>query len=151
MQTETNSFSPFEHIDIHTLLPQQPPFVMVDKFLYYDDKCTICSFTIPEDHLFCEERIFKAEGLIENIAQTCAARLGFVNKYILHHSVQIGYIGAIRNFIVYNEPHVGETLTTTVNIEESIGGMTLASAKIHVNDQLMAETHIKIALAEQTI
>ena len=82
---QPNHFPPFKSIDIHTLLPQQPPFVMIDRLLHYDETRTVCSFTVPEDNLFCEAGVFKAAGLIENIAQSCAARLGFINKYILRH------------------------------------------------------------------
>ena len=62
----------------------------------------------------------------------------------------MGYIGAVRNLTIYREPRVGETLRTTVVIEESVMGMTLASARVEVADELIAETQIKIALAEQT-
>lgn len=150
-QMQPNHFPPFKSIDIHTLLPQQPPFVMIDCLLHYDETRTVCSFTVPEDNLFCEAGVFKAAGLIENIAQSCAARLGFINKYILRHSVQIGYIGAVRNLVISREPRVGETLITTVDVEESVMGMTLASAEIQVDGERIATTQIKIALAEQTI
>ena len=147
---ERNSIPPFENIDVLTLLPQQPPFVMVDRLLACDDTRTVCSFTPQRDNLFCEQGVLKAAGVIENIAQSCAARVGFVNKYILRQAVQVGYIGAVRNLTIYREPRVGETLRTTVVIEESVMGMTLASARVEAADELIAETQIKIALAEQT-
>ena len=82
------------------------------------------------------------------MAQTCAARLGFINKYILKCGVQVGYIGAIRNFTIHRRPRVGEVLVTTIHVEENVMGMTLATARIEVGGECMAETEIKIALAQ---
>ena len=65
--------------------------------------------------------------------------------------MQIGYIGAVRNLVISREPRIGETLITTVDVEESVMGMTLASAEIQVDGEQIATTQIKIALAEQTI
>ena len=70
-------------IDIHELLPQQEPFVMVDTLTFFDEKETSTTFTIREDNIFEEDGVLNACAIAENIAQTCAARLGYINKYIL--------------------------------------------------------------------
>lgn len=139
----------FDAIDVLDLLPQRPPFVMIDKLLYYDEKKTVCSFFVREENLFCNNGVLVAEGMMENIAQTCAARLGFINKYILKKGIQLGFIGAIRNFVVNREPNIGDTLITTVVVEESIMGMTLANATVEVNGETIVTSQIKIALAEE--
>lgn len=139
----------FDAIDVLDLLPQQPPFVMIDKLLYYDEKKTVCGFFVKEENLFCNNGVLVAEGMMENIAQTCAARLGFINKYILKKGIQLGFIGAIRNFVVNREPNIGDTLITTVVVEESIMGMTLANATVEVNGETIVTSQIKIALAEE--
>ena len=69
----------FEKIDILDLLPQRPPFVLIDRLVHFDEHRTVTRFTVPEGHLFCEEGCLQAAGLIENIAQTCAARMGYIN------------------------------------------------------------------------
>ena len=133
-------------IDIHTLLPQQEPFVMTDSLVYFDERLTTTETIIREDHIFTDEGLFSASGLIENIAQTCAARIGFVNKYILKKGIQIGFIGAIRNLEVFRLPKVGEMITTTVNVVEEIFGMTLATAQVTCGEETLVTTEIKIAL-----
>ena len=70
----------FEAIDIHELLPQQEPFVLVDRLLWFDDKTTTTTLTICADNLFVENRFLNNCALIENIAQTAAVRLGYYNK-----------------------------------------------------------------------
>ena len=84
-------------IDVHELLPQQEPFVMISRLTHFDKLRTVTETIISEDNIFVENGCFTASGLMENIAQTCAARIGYVNKYILKKGIQIGFIGAIRN------------------------------------------------------
>lgn len=143
------SFPPLESIDILSLLPQRPPFVLVDCLVHYDETSTICRFTVPKNHLLLEEDALSAAGLLENMAQTCAARLGFYNKYVLRERVCIGYIGAVRGFVVHKRPRVGEILSTSIHIEQEIMGITLASAQIKVGETLIAEATLKIALGDE--
>ena len=70
-------------IDIHQLLPQQEPFVMVSSLVHIDKVRTTTELVIDEDNLFVDNRRFSTEGVVENIAQTCAARIGYVNQYVL--------------------------------------------------------------------
>lgn len=71
-----------EEIDILDLIPQRPPFVLIDRLTAFDEARTETRFTVRTEHLMCESGRLQAAGLIENIAQTCAARLGYIN--LLH-------------------------------------------------------------------
>ena len=133
-------------IDIHELLPQQEPFVMIGHLVQLGDVRTVTETVICGDNIFVEDGCFSVSGMIENIAQTCAARIGFINKYVLKKDVQIGFIGAIRNFEVFDLPKVGHTITTIVDVREEVFGMTLASAQVKQGTQILAETEIKIAI-----
>ena len=136
-----------EQIDIHELLPQREPFVMVDKLVYFDEKTTTTSFLVREDNLFVENGRLNACALAENIAQTCAARLGYVNKYILKRGIQIGFIGAVKDMKVIDTPVVGDVLTTTIHVLEQIMGLTLVTAVIRIGDRVVTTAEMKIALA----
>ncbi|MBO6143849.1 MAG: pseudouridylate synthase [Prevotella sp.] len=136
-------------IDIHELLPQQEPFVMIDTLTFLDTTRTVTETTISEESIFTDNGRFSASGLIENIAQTCAARIGYVNKYILKKGIQIGFIGAIRDLHVFELPCVGQTIVTTINVQEEIFGMTLATADITCNGKTLVTTEIKIAIKEE--
>ena len=119
---------------------------MTGHLAYFDDRRTRTETTISADNIFVDDGLFSASGLIENIAQTCAARVGFVNKYIQKKGIQIGFIGAIRNLVVFRLPKVGETITTTVDVVEEVFGMTLAHAQITCGEDVLVTTDIKIAL-----
>ena len=110
--SHTSPFPPLDSIDILTLLPQQPPFVLVDRLVHYDEQSTICQFTLPTDHLMVEEGVLSEAGILENMAQTCAARLGFYNKYVLRERVRIGYIGAVRGVVERVSPTFGRRCTS---------------------------------------
>lgn len=138
-----------EQIDIHELLPQREPFVMVDKLVYFDEKTTTTSFLVREDNLFVENGRLNACALAENIAQTCAARLGYVNKYILKRGIQIGFIGAVKDMKVIDTPVVGDVLTTTIHVLEQIMGLTLVTAVIRIGDRVATTAEMKIALADE--
>ena len=83
---------------------------------------------------------------MENIAQTCAARVGFYNKYILHKDVQVGFIGAVRNYVINELAEVGSVITTKVDILEEVFGMTLATAEVSCKGKLIASAEIKLSV-----
>lgn len=137
-----------KRIDVHELLPQKEPFVMISKLVHFDMSNTKTETLISEENIFVDNGLFNASGLIENIAQTCAARIGYVNKYILKKGIQIGFIGSIRNLTIFELPKVGDVISTTVDVIEEVFGMTLASSRITLDGRTIVETEIKIAVRE---
>ena len=135
-------------IDIHELLPQQEPFVMISRLVRFDMVTTVTETDIVDGNIFVEDGHFSASGLIENIAQTCAARIGYVNKFILKKDIQIGFIGAVHNMEITGLPRVGDTITTTVEVQEEVFGMTLATATVTLGDRILVTTEMKIAIKE---
>ncbi len=137
------------NIDVQSLLPQKKPFVLVDKMTHFDMKCVVTETRISKVCIFVENDVMSLPGLIENIAQTCAARIGYVNKYILKQGIQIGFIGAIKNLESHGKAKVGDIVTTEVTIIEEIFGMVLAKADVKCDDRLLVSSEIKIALREE--
>ena len=133
------------------LLPQQSPFIMIDCLTKFDEKITETSFEVRDDNIFVENGKLNACALAENIAQTCAARLGYVNKYILKKDVQIGFIGAIKNLSVVETPSVGDILTTRIEVLQDIMGVTLVDAQIVCNNKVIVKAQMKIAIAEKNM
>lgn len=145
---EIPSEQALRQIDIHSLLPQQEPFVMVGSLVHFDKTLTVTETEIKGDNIFVDQGYFSASGLMENVAQTCAARIGYVNKYILRKGIQIGFIGAVRNFEVLGLPKVGDILTTRVEVKEEVFGMTLAEATVVCRNKVLVTTEMKIAVKE---
>lgn len=141
--------SPFDEIDIRGILPQRPPFDFVDRLVRYDDAETVTAFTVPAEHLLVEDGHLTAPGILENMAQSSAARIGYLCKYILHVPVRIGYIGAIRKFRVNRLPAAGETVQTTVVLREDVFGISLTDVTVRVGEEVIAEASLKTALGEK--
>ncbi len=140
----------FRDIDILELLPQRPPFVMVDHLVDYSETQTTCELTIRKDNVFCENGELAAAGLIEHIAQTCAARLGYYNKYVLKVGVRLGFIGEVKDLEIVRLPREGETLNTTIVVMQEIFDVTLVNAEVRVGTEVIATTRLKIAQGEQS-
>ena len=134
-------------VDILELIPQRPPFIMVDRLLHFDRIVTTAEFAVREDNIFLEGDELQPEGLVENIAQTCAARIGYVNL-MNKESVRLGFIGAVRSLSILGTPKIGETIETTITVKEEIFQMTLVDAEIRLNGSVIVNAEMKIALSD---
>ena len=63
---------------ILNLIPQRPPTVMVDSFCGIEDNCSYSGLTVTDDNIFCQEGKLQEAGIIEHIAQSAAARIGYI-------------------------------------------------------------------------
>ena len=135
----------FEKINMLELIPQKPPFVMVDKLIFCDEKQTRTEFFIKEDNLFAANGQLIETGILENIAQTCAARLGYLNK---NQPIKIGMIGSIDNFELYKLPSVGKTLCTTITVSAEVLNVVVLSARVVCGDELLASCNMKVVLTD---
>ncbi|HMI79082.1 MAG TPA: hypothetical protein VK484_09810 [Ferruginibacter sp.] len=129
--------------DIDVLIPQKAPFVMIDKILSFSETTTSTGFVIKADNIFVENGIFKEPGLVENIAQTAAARAGYISK-TENKPVLVGYIGAVNDLQVFSLLQTGDELITEITIENQIFDVTLISGKITCKDTLIAQCKMKI-------
>lgn len=136
-----------EEVPILQLIPQRRPFVMVDRVVAFSASATTCAFTVDAGCLFVEDGRLAAEGVVENVAQTCAARMGCIS-YLNHEAVKLGYIGAVRGMSFRRLPMVGETLLTTIRVREEVFRMTLVDAEVRIGDEVVASAEMKIALSE---
>ena len=136
-------------IDVLTLLPQRPPFVMIDRLTHFDETVTTTQLTVRTDNLFTEaDGHLNPCALVENIAQTCAARMGYINRYIYRQRVRLGYIGGIKNLQVLRTPRVGEVLTTSIEVLQEVMKLTLVNATVRVGDEVIVTAEMKIALSD---
>lgn len=146
MDSVTFSEEYLRSIDVHTVLPQQEPFVMVGSLIRFTTDASTTETEIKETNIFVDNGYFSPSGMMENIAQTCAARVGFYNKYVLHKDVQVGFIGAVRNYNIYELPAAGSVIHTKVDILQDVFGMTLANAEVVSGDKVYATAEIKLSV-----
>ncbi len=133
--------------NIEALIPQRPPFVMIDKLLSFNETTTTTGFVIEADNIFVQDGVFREPGLVENIAQTAAARAGYVSQ-TENKPVLVGYIGAVNNLQIFLLPKTGDELITEITIENQIFDVTLISGKITCNGQPVAQCKMKIFISK---
>lgn len=138
-----------ETIDVLTLLPQRPPFVMIDRLIHFDEVVTTTQLEVRPDNLFMEaDGLLNNCALVENIAQTCAARMGYINQYIYKECVRLGFIGSIKNLQVLRPAREGEVLTTSIEVVQEVLQLTLVNATVKVGDETIVTAEMKIALSD---
>jgi 3-hydroxymyristoyl/3-hydroxydecanoyl-(acyl carrier protein) dehydratase len=129
--------------DILPLIPQRPPFVMISKLLYSDESITRTSFLVTEENIFVEKGRFREPGLMENIAQTAAARAGYIARSG-NLPVQVGYIGAVKNLEIAGLPQTGDELVTEITIKDQVFDVTIISGKVWCRETMVAQCEMKI-------
>ena len=137
----------FGRYDILELLPQRRPFVMVDRLLNCDSVLTKTQLEIKANNIFNDRGHLSTAGICENIAQTCAARIGYLSL-AMGEPVKLGFIGAISNMQVHRTPLTGETVVTEIKVLQEVFNITLVHAEMKCGDELIAETDLKIALGD---
>lgn len=138
-----------ETIDVLTLLPQRPPFVMIDRLIHFDEVVTTTQLEVRPDNLFMEaDGLLNNCALVENIAQTCAARMGYINQYIYKERVRLGFIGSIKDLQVLRPAREGEVLTTSIEVVQEVLQLTLVNATVKVGDETIVTAEMKIALSD---
>lgn len=120
---------------------------MVDQLVSFNETTSTTVFAIRSDNIFVEDGLFKEPGLVENIAQTAAARAGYISK-TENKPVLVGYIGAVNNLQIFSLPKTGDELVTEITIEKQIFDVALISGKITCNDELIAQCNMKIFISQ---
>lgn len=133
--------------DILPFIPQRAPFVMVDALVKAAETTGITRFEVKADNIFIQDGYLTEPALVENIAQTAAARIG----YICHEKqepVPVGFIGAVQNLEIIELPVVGNLIETEITIKNQVFDVTLISGKITCNGRELASCDMKIFLQQ---
>lgn len=133
--------------NILELIPQRAPIVMVDEFVGIDENISRTRFTVYEENIFVDNNKLSECGLIEHIAQSAAARVGYIFKSN-HQPIPIGYIGSVNNFELNELPQVGDTVSTTIEILQEVFNITLIKAVCLIGDREIASCKMKIFLEQ---
>ena len=131
--------------NILDLIPQRAPIVMVDELLDVYGIVSRSRFTIREENIFVDNGILSECGLIEHIAQSAAARVGYIFKS-KNQPIPIGYIGSVNNFSISEHPRLGDTILTTIEVVQEAFNVTLIEAHCTVEEREIASCRMKIFL-----
>ena len=107
---------------------------MVDSFFGIEENCSFSGLTVTPDNIFCEAGKLQEPGIIEHIAQSAAARIGFI--YTRQGAqVPLGFIGSVDKLRIYDLPEVGMKLFTEITVVQE--------------EKLIAECRMKIFIKKE--
>ena len=129
--------------DITNYIPQRAPMVMVHNLLVANEECAVSEFQVLPDNIFVYNKLLAEPGLVENIAQTAAAQVGFmcIQKNV---PVPIGYIAAIKDLIFFKLPSENSTITTTVTVKNQVLDITLVEGEVKQNNEVLCRCEMRI-------
>jgi len=129
--------------NITDLIPQRRPMQMIDRLLWVNENSARGSLLVKEDNIFAEKGYLGESALVEFIAQTAAAYTGY-NSIVRNAPVKEGYIGAVKNLMVYNLPQVQSEIHSVIEVVNEIVGFTIIMGKVFLGDKLLAECEMRI-------
>ncbi len=128
------------------LIPQRPPMVLVDRFEGIDaEGVSTTGYTVVPAGLFVAGGRMSECGIIEHMAQSAAARIGWCCR-AEGRPVPVGFIGAVSRLELHDLPRTGAHLRTRLRIVQEIGPLSLAEVRTEADGRPLAEGNLKIYL-----
>lgn len=132
-----------EEYTVSELIPQRQPFQLIDALIDFEASKGTSSFVVSAEHILCNESHLTEAGLIENIAQTVAAHAGYASK-LNDEPVLVGFIGGIKNLIILELPKIGDTILTTIMIENKVMNALIITGQVMCNNTCLTSCEMKI-------
>ncbi|NIJ55126.1 hypothetical protein [Dyadobacter arcticus] len=127
-------------------IPHRAPFVMIDNLINATRERFESDFAILSDNVLVENGFLQETGLIENIAQTCAAAFGYLDREAAG-APKIGFIGSIGRLEVFELPPVNATIQTVVFPTHQLGNIYLLKGESFLEGRILLGCELKIVVA----
>jgi len=128
-------------------IPHRAPFVMVDNLVSATRERFESDFTVTRDNVLVQDGFFQETGLIEHIAQTCAASFGYLDREE-GGKPKIGFIGAVSKVLVTELPPVDSTIRTVVTPLHQLGNIYLVKGESFLDGRILLGCELKIVVSE---
>ena len=130
---------------IEGLIPHRWPMVLLDTILSFDSHNICAGYTIPKDSIFLKNGSFTEAGILEHMAQSAAAYMGY-SAFALNENPNIGFIGAIKKATIIRLPKVSERIETEVEILYNAMGMLMIKCETCLQEEIIASSEMKTVL-----
>ncbi len=122
---------------------------MIDELVFCDGISSQTTVRVIEENVLVYNGELSEAGLVENIAQTAAAGVGYIAQQ-KGEPISTGYIGAIKNLEIFELPKIGDIIETEVKIEKQIFDVTIISGIVKCKGALLAKCEMKIFINNKT-
>jgi 3-hydroxyacyl-[acyl-carrier-protein] dehydratase len=134
--------------EIINYIPQRDPFIAVHDILQATDEFAETQFEVLPESIFVTNGLFSEAGLLENIAQTAAAQMGYVCKK-KGLPVPLGYIVSIKNLNVVSLPPVGTVLTTSIQVTNHVLSVILLEGIVRLQKTIVCQCEMRILVGDK--
>lgn len=132
---------------ILSYIPQRPPIVLIDRIYTCDGDTIITGFDIKSTHIFTQNNQLTESGIIENMAQSAAARAGY--EAVKNNSKPaVGFIGNIKDLLIHYLPDAGQELLTEVVTKTQVMNVSIIEARSYCQGKPVAVCEMKIFLQD---
>lgn len=136
--------------EVQQYIPQRPPIVMVDGLVEHEDDMSVSELTIALDNIFVSGGHFQMPGMVENIAQTAALRMGYSYRQEAKQTgaapgkPPVGFIGEVKNLKIHLLPPAGATIRTHIEVLHTIFTASVIRGQVLYDGQIATECEMKI-------
>ena len=130
-----------------SLIPQRPPFVVVDTLISATGSVFLSSFHVPDEHVLVHQGALLEAGLMENAAQTAAMGMGWAAK-LAGSLPPLGFIGALSKVEIYGDARCGDRITTNVSVRHEVMNARVLDAEVRCDRTLLARLELKVFIID---
>ena len=116
---------------------------MIDELLEATDTAATSAFKILPENILVDAGQFTEPGLIENIAQTAAAMVGY-QCMIQQVPVPVGFIAAVKDLKVLALPPVETVIQTQIQVTNTVMDVTIVQGKVEQSGKLLCSCEMRI-------
>lgn len=130
--------------DIQRLLPQEPPMLLLDEIVGWNDACIVAAVTVRSDSMFLGEHGLPVHIAIEWMAQACGAWAG-VRAIAKEQPVQIGFLLGTRNFKAHlSRFQVGDRVAVTATSVFNDGEMGVFDCRVERGSEVCVTARLNV-------
>jgi predicted hotdog family 3-hydroxylacyl-ACP dehydratase len=133
------------NIPITELIPQRASIVMIDQLVEVGEKFAVTRFLVRPDNIFIEDGYFTESGMVESIAQTAAAMVGYQCR-VENKLPPVGYIAAIKNLVVEGRPAVGSIIQAKATVTNKVLEVLIVQGIVEQEGMILCNCELRILI-----
>ena len=133
--------------NILNYIPQREPICLVHSIYECSDQESTTGFFVESNNFFINNNQLSEAGVIENLAQSCAAHAGYICS-LRNLPPKVGFIANIKDLEIFSLPPVNAELITVIKLKAYVMNVTLVVATSSCNGIPVAECEMKIFIQE---
>jgi predicted hotdog family 3-hydroxylacyl-ACP dehydratase len=131
--------------DLESLIPHRPPIRWLDSLIECTETDAKATVAFSKDHFAANDGKVSESALVECVAQTVAAALGWRSRQKPAGSKPAGgMLAAISNFTFHQRAPLDTPLEIAVHEVRRLGPMVLISGRITAGSQLIAAGELSL-------